>query len=176
MDPRITYFPVSNGDCSLITLSDNTQIIIDCNTTAEASDEDDPSRYDVHHHLLEGLQHDAGVVPFGQLRVDLFAERGMDEEAEVLLALRVDDIDVVAGRDDDVILQPEAVAFFARIAGTRAKDEPLLARADGEVWGASHQVRPMKRALSRAGAGSEWDLLRSAPIPTSRARSRRACR
>ena len=29
MDPRITYFPVGNGDCSLITLSDNTQIIID---------------------------------------------------------------------------------------------------------------------------------------------------
>jgi hypothetical protein len=34
MDPRITYFPVGNGDCSLITLSDNTQILIDCNTTA----------------------------------------------------------------------------------------------------------------------------------------------
>lgn len=53
MDPRITYFPVGNGDCSLITLSDNTQIIIDCNTTAEASDEKDPSRYDVHQHLLD---------------------------------------------------------------------------------------------------------------------------
>ncbi|NEV01523.1 hypothetical protein [Bradyrhizobium uaiense] len=52
-NPRITYFPVGNGDCSLITLSDDTQIVIDCNTTQEASDEDDPSRYDVHQHLLD---------------------------------------------------------------------------------------------------------------------------
>ncbi len=53
-----------------------------------------------------------------------------------------------------VILQPEAVAFFARIAGTRAKDEPLLTRADGGAWGPSHQVRPMKRALTGAGLDS----------------------
>ena len=50
-----------------------------------------------------------------------------------------------------VILQPEAVAFFARIVGTRVKDEPLLARADGGAWKASHQVRPMKRAPAGAG-------------------------
>ena len=50
-----------------------------------------------------------------------------------------------------VILQPEAVTFFARVASGRAKEEPLLARADGGAWGASHQVRPMKRALVGAG-------------------------
>ena len=50
-----------------------------------------------------------------------------------------------------VILQPEAVIFFARVAGARAKEGPLLARADGGAWGASHQVRPMKRALAVAG-------------------------
>ena len=50
-----------------------------------------------------------------------------------------------------VILQPEAVTFFTRVANARAKDEPLLARADGGAWGASHQVRPMKRALVGAG-------------------------
>jgi hypothetical protein len=50
---RIAYFPVVNGDCSLITLSDNTQIIIDCNTTAQAGDETDDTRYDVHLHLLD---------------------------------------------------------------------------------------------------------------------------
>lgn len=50
-----------------------------------------------------------------------------------------------------VVLQPEAGAFFARIAGNRVKDEPLLMRADGGAWGASHQVRPMKRALNGAG-------------------------
>jgi integrase len=49
-----------------------------------------------------------------------------------------------------VILQPEAVAFFARVVGTREKEAPLLPRADGDAWGASHQVRPMKKALLAA--------------------------
>ena len=50
-----------------------------------------------------------------------------------------------------VILQPEAVNFFARLAGARPKKEPLVPRADGSAWGAGHQVRPMKRALVSAG-------------------------
>ena len=50
-----------------------------------------------------------------------------------------------------VILQPEAVAFFTQVASSRAKEQPLLARADGGAWGASHQVRPMRRALIGAG-------------------------
>ena len=53
-----------------------------------------------------------------------------------------------------VILQPEVVAFFVRVTGVRANEEPLLARADGGAWGASHQVRPMKRALVGAGLDS----------------------
>jgi hypothetical protein len=76
MDPRITYFPVGNGDCSLITLSDNTQIIIDCNTTAEASDEDDPSRYDVHQHLLDFGKKLDGEIP----HVDVFILTHADQD------------------------------------------------------------------------------------------------
>ena len=76
MDPRITYFPVRNGDCSLITLSDNTQIIIDCNTTAEASDEDDPSRYDVHQHLLDFGKKLDGKIP----HVDVFILTHADQD------------------------------------------------------------------------------------------------
>ena len=45
-----------------------------------------------------------------------------------------------------VILHPEAVAFFGRVAGSRGKDEPLLQRADGSGWGPSQQIRPMERA------------------------------
>ncbi|WP_369719776.1 hypothetical protein AB8Z38_21210 [Bradyrhizobium sp. LLZ17] len=76
MDPRITYFPVGNGDCSLITLSDNTQIIIDCNTTQEASDEDDPSRYDVHQHLLDFGKKLDGKIP----HVDVFILTHADQD------------------------------------------------------------------------------------------------
>ena len=49
-----------------------------------------------------------------------------------------------------VILQPEAVTFFVRLAAGRPQDAPLLCRINGEAWGASHQVRPMKRALAAA--------------------------
>ncbi|MGH1590230.1 tyrosine-type recombinase/integrase [Methylobacterium phyllosphaerae] len=49
-----------------------------------------------------------------------------------------------------VILQPEATTFFARLVDGREKDALLLPRADGDAWGPSHQVRPMKRALLAA--------------------------
>ena len=49
-----------------------------------------------------------------------------------------------------VILQPEAVMYFSRLVVGREKDAPLLPRVDGNAWGASHQVRPMKKALLTA--------------------------
>jgi len=54
-DPSITYFPVGNGDTTLVRLSDETSIIIDCNITKDSEDEDDEKRYDVHSHLLKML-------------------------------------------------------------------------------------------------------------------------
>jgi hypothetical protein len=61
-DPKITHFPVGNGDCSLIILSDNTQILIDCNTTEDASDDSVDERYDVHGYLLKyGKKHDGKI-------------------------------------------------------------------------------------------------------------------
>lgn len=46
-----------------------------------------------------------------------------------------------------VILQPDAVQFFGRLVAKRVAEAPLLARADGLAWAASHQLRPIKRAL-----------------------------
>lgn len=54
-----------------------------------------------------------------------------------------------------VILQPEAVTFFARIVGKRGKSEPLLARPDGQGWKPSDQQRPMERAIAKAGLDPE---------------------
>jgi len=53
MDPTITYFPVGNGDTSLITLSDRTTILIDCNLSQDLEDEEGEARYDVRAHLLD---------------------------------------------------------------------------------------------------------------------------
>jgi hypothetical protein len=63
-DAAITYFPVGNGDTSLIRLSDKTSIIIDCNIRNDSRDENDDSCYDIHTHLLEELQRDSQDRPF----------------------------------------------------------------------------------------------------------------
>lgn len=63
-----------------------------------------------------------------------------------------------------IILQPDAVSFFSRVVSGRGKETPLLPRNDGSRWGASHQVRPMKRALMGAGldpAGTFYALRHS---------------
>lgn len=63
MDPSITYFPVGNGDTTLIELSDGCQILIDCNITTASEDEADDSRYDVRTHLLSACRRDKSNTP-----------------------------------------------------------------------------------------------------------------
>lgn len=50
-----------------------------------------------------------------------------------------------------IILQQAAVEFFKRVVGLRCRYEPLLPRADSKHWGRSHQARPMRAALAKAG-------------------------
>jgi len=75
-DPKITYFAVGNGDCSLIALSDNTQILIDCNSTESSRDDDDESRYDVHSHLLKYGKKLDGEIP----HIDAFILTHADQD------------------------------------------------------------------------------------------------
>lgn len=60
-DASILYFPVRNGDTSRIRLSDDTDIVIDCNITEDSRDETVKERYDVHAHLLEEARKENGV-------------------------------------------------------------------------------------------------------------------
>ena len=60
----IKYYPVCNGDQSLITLADKTTILIDCNIREGAKGDDDENLYDVHEDLLKSLQKDSKGVPF----------------------------------------------------------------------------------------------------------------
>lgn len=61
-DASITFFPVGNADTSLITLSDDTKIVIDLNVTFDSKDEDGSS-YDVHGHLLRESHRDGSNNP-----------------------------------------------------------------------------------------------------------------
>lgn len=62
-DAAITFFPVGNGDTSLITLPDNTNILIDLNVRQASVDDDEPSYYDLHAHLLRELPRDSSDRP-----------------------------------------------------------------------------------------------------------------
>jgi hypothetical protein len=64
----IKYYPVCNGDQSLITLADKTNILIDCNMREGAKGDDNENLYDVHDDLLKTIQRDSMGIPF----VDVF--------------------------------------------------------------------------------------------------------
>ena len=55
-NPRIKYYPVKNGDMSLITLADKTTILIDCNISVVSQDEEDKSRFDAKKDLIDSIQ------------------------------------------------------------------------------------------------------------------------
>src|SRR5271156_4109584 len=69
MATKITFFPVGNGDMTLVSLSDSagTTILIDCNIRAAADDPKDETR-DVAADLRERLQTDTEGRPY----VDVF--------------------------------------------------------------------------------------------------------
>lgn len=75
-DHSITYFPVGNGDTSLIKLTDGTTMIIDLNVRQAGADKDDPSCYDVRGHLLRELRRDSE----GRPHVDAFILTHPDQD------------------------------------------------------------------------------------------------
>ncbi len=64
----IKYYPVCNGDQTLITLADKTTILVDCNIREGSKGDDNENLYDVHSDLLKSIQKDAKGIPF----VDVF--------------------------------------------------------------------------------------------------------
>ena len=54
------------------------------------------------------------------------------------------------GKPRHTVLTEEAKGFFRQCASGRPGKEALFLRADGNVWKAAHQVRPMLEACQRA--------------------------
>ena len=63
----IKVYPVGNGDQTLITLSDETTILVDCNIREGCKGDDDKDMYDVHKDLLGSIKR-RNKIPF----VDVF--------------------------------------------------------------------------------------------------------
>lgn len=68
IDPKIKYYPVENGDTSLITLSDESKILVDINITADSQNDDNDERFDVLDDLLSNELKKNDGVPY----VDVF--------------------------------------------------------------------------------------------------------
>lgn len=62
-DYKITFFPVGNGDTTLITLKDGTTILIDCNITKDSEDTNIDEKYDVISYLLNVIEKDSSKRP-----------------------------------------------------------------------------------------------------------------
>lgn len=56
MKDQIKYYPVGNGDQSLITLKDETTILVDCNIRQSSVNSTDPEIYDVKKDLLKSIK------------------------------------------------------------------------------------------------------------------------
>ena len=68
MSSTIKYYPVCNGDQSLITLEDKTTILIDCNIREGSKGDDDETLFDAHQDLLDSIQRDSNDIPY----IDVF--------------------------------------------------------------------------------------------------------
>src|SRR5271157_6512505 len=77
MAAKITFFPVGNGDMTLITLGDasGTTILIDCNIREAADDPEDKTR-DAAKDLRQRIKRDANGRPY----VDVFLQSHPDED------------------------------------------------------------------------------------------------
>ena len=76
IDASITYFPVGNGDTTLIQLSDETSILIDCNVTQDSEDESKEDVYPVRDHVVKKILKDMDNVP----HLDVFILTHPDED------------------------------------------------------------------------------------------------
>ena len=75
MNAKITFFPVDNGDMTLVELESGRTILIDTNIRAAADDPDDPTR-DVAKDLRDRLKRDDQ----GRLYVDVFLLSHPDQD------------------------------------------------------------------------------------------------
>ena len=55
-----------------------------------------------------------------------------------------------AGKSRHVVLTDEGQELFSMLTAGRRTSDPIFARADGNQWGKSHQLRPMLDACKRA--------------------------
>jgi integrase len=77
-----------------------------------------------------------------------------------LTAMRVADFNADAGvvtvreskvgKPRHVVLTDEGQRLFAALTAGKLGADPIFARADGDLWGKSHQLRPMLEACGRA--------------------------
>ena len=63
-----------------------------------------------------------------------------------------------AGRARHVVLNHEGLALFERLSAGRAGDHRIFLKANGTVWGKSHQHRPLKAACGRANILAALDF------------------
>lgn len=123
-DHTITYFPVGNGDSSLIKLSDGTTIQIDLNA---CEDDGETERYDLHEHLLREVRLDSD----GRPHLDAF---------------------ILSHPDQDHVRGIERVFYLGDPAKYSSKDKTAKRIIIDELWFAPRIFRAQENLCEEAEA------------------------
>lgn len=122
MEHIIKYYPVGNGDCSLIKLDDGTTIVIDCQI-AEITNDNKDTTFDVKADLLKELKKDDDGHPYVDLYVSTHPHRDHCNGFEKnFFCGKLEDYDDECDKDKIVIGE----LWVSPMALSNAIDEPAI--------------------------------------------------
>ncbi|RMC93017.1 hypothetical protein D9O40_18225 [Clostridium autoethanogenum] len=116
---QIAFFPVGNGDTILLSLKDNTNILIDCNIAKNSTDSNVEEKYDVMEYLLEKLPRDNNHRP--HLDVFILSHPDIDHCRNISNYFYMGDPDKYGEKDKEKIIIDE-LWFSPRIFNEHKND------------------------------------------------------
>jgi hypothetical protein len=141
----IKYYPVCNGDQSLIKLEDGTTILIDCNIREKAKEEDELC--DVHSDLLESIQKDNKGIPYLDVFILTHGDqdhcRGFEKNF-----YRGAPEDYTQSDKNDNLIRVDAMWFSPMIAEQYKNDDEDAYQQEAERRLELHRKKDSKRDLA----------------------------
>ncbi|KZL93243.1 hypothetical protein [Clostridium magnum] len=116
---QIAFFHVGNGDTILLSLKDDTNILIDCNITKDSCDPDVEEKYDIVGYLLEKLPRDSNDRP--HLDVFILSHPDIDHCRSIAKYFYMGDPDKYGEKDKDKIIIDE-LWFAPRVFNEHKND------------------------------------------------------
>lgn len=145
MSAQITFYPVGNGDMTLLELEGNISVLIDCNIRGKADDADDDSARDVAQDLRDALNRDDD----DRLYVDamVLSHPDADHCAGLRNHFHLGAPDTWVKNDDKIVIRE---MWSSAIVFRRASKKGLVLNEDAKAWAkeARRRVKRFRDGLS----------------------------